>query len=89
MFHDGLLFWSVRGWAVVWPKVIGMGIAAVVEKLCKVLFGCADESSGKRGSFHKVTRGMRKRRRPVRHPQQELTGSIQPKQGEFPWHWVS
>jgi flagellin len=37
--------------------MIGMGIAEVVEKLRKVPFGCADEGNGKRGSFHKVTRG--------------------------------
>jgi hypothetical protein len=43
--------------------LIGMGIAAVVEKLRKVHSGCADESSGKRGSFHKVIRAALRRYR--------------------------
>jgi hypothetical protein len=57
--------------------MIGTRIAEYLEKIHKVRSGVADEGSGKRGSFHKVTRGRRMTRRPVRHPQQELTGSIQ------------
>jgi flagellin len=39
-----------------------MPIARLVENVHKVLRGCADESSGKCGSFHKVTRSRRLRR---------------------------